>query len=477
MRRFLLFALLSFVAFGNIFAGVKVVVFSDPHIIKEGTSSSIGGNNSQNESISDTKMTDLSNDLVDEMILKIKNVIKPDVVLISGDLTENGDSLSHSLMAKKLQTLVDDGISVCVVPGNHDIGRLVLKDSLIQITRAILLNKSKDIFRNTYSFAGYDDASMKDPNSLSYVREIAPGLVLAAIDSHSGVVSEETLKWIEDKVESSKKFGKTVFAMMHHPLFPHYTGVELMNSKAVVSGWENVRNRLADAGVRMILTGHLHTSDIATDFNADLSKSIVDVSTGSLATYPCNYRVLEFSDDLSEVNVSTGRIEILRGEGDFQAYAKNRLRESVVELAGKQDNILHIMPSTVADIFIIHVEGNEEMNSETERVLSGIKNLVELARSLDLWDNEDLDMTENMANSVLRDVSNYGDSDRENKTDDLSLRIPLKDVVSSVHSIEKETDEAKYYDLLGRKTVPSRKGLYIRKNGKAEKIVVTTNLY
>lgn len=477
MRKFLLFTLLSFVVFGNIFAGIKVVVFSDPHIIKEGTSSSIGVNTSRNESISDTKMTDLSNDLVDEMILKIKNVIKPDVVLVTGDLTENGDSLSHSLMAKKMQALTDGGISVCVVPGNHDIGRLVLKDSLIQITRAIFLNKSKDIFRNTYSFAGYDDASMEDPNSLSYVREIAPGLVLTAIDSHSGVVSEETLKWIEDKVESAKKFGKTVFAMMHHPLFPHYTGVELMNSKAVISDWENVRNRLADAGVRMILTGHLHTSDIATDFNADLSKSIVDVSTGSLATYPCNYRVLEFSDDFSEVNVSTGRVEILRDGEDFQAYAKNRLRESVVELVEEQDNILHIMPSTVADIFMVHVEGNEEMNSETERVLSGIKNIVELARSFDLWDDKDLDMVENMANSVLRDVSNYGDSDRENKTDDLSLKIPLKDMVTSVQRVEKETGEAKYYDLLGRKTIPSRKGLYIRKNGKTEKIVVTTNLY
>ena len=470
MKKFLLLTLLSFVAFGNIFAGVKVVVFSDPHIIKEGTSNSIGVNTSQNESISDTKMTDLSNDLVDEMILKIKNVIKPDVVLVTGDLTENGDSLSHSLMAKKLQALTDGGISVCVVPGNHDIGRLVLKDSLIQLTRAIFLNKSKDVFRNTYSFAGYDDASMKDPNSLSYVREIAPGLVLAAIDSHSGVVSEETLRWIEDKVESAKKFGKTVFAMMHHPLFPHYTGVELMNSKAVVSDWENVRNRLADAGVRMILTGHLHTSDIATDFNADLSKSIVDVSTGSLATYPCNYRVLEFSDDFSEVNVSTGRVEILREGEDFQAYAKNRLRESVVELAGKQNNILHIMPSTVADIFMVHVEGNEEMNSETERVLSGIKTLLDLARSFDLWDDEDLDMVENMANSVLRDVSNYGDSDRENKTDDLSLKISLKDMVTSVQRVEKETGEAKYYDLLGRKTVPSRKGLYIRKDGKSKKI-------
>ena len=183
--------------------------------------------------------------------------------------------------------------------------------------------------------------------------------------------------------------------------------------------------------------------------------------------------MLEFSDDLSEVNVSTGRVEILRVGEDFQAYAKNRLRESVVELAEKQDNILHIMPSTVADIFMIHVEGNEE----TERILSGLKTVVVLAKELGLWDDEDLDMTMNMANSVLGDLSHYGDSNRENKTDDLSLKISLKDVVSSVHSIEKETDEAKYYDLLGRKTVPSRKGMYIRKNGKAEKIIVTTNLY
>ena len=86
-------------------------------------------------------------------------------------------------------------------------------------------------------------------------------------------------------------------------------------------------------------------------------------------------------------------------------------------------------------------------------------------------------MTENMANSVLRDVSNYGDSDSENKTDDLSLKILLKDVVSSVHSIEKEMDEAKDDDMLRRKTVPSRKGLYIRKDEKKKKIVVTTNLY
>jgi hypothetical protein len=32
---------------------------------------------------------------------------------------------------------------------------------------------------------------------------------------------------------------------------------------------------------------------------------------------------------------------------------------------------------------------------------------------------------EKMANSILRDISDYGDSDRKNQTDDLELMISL----------------------------------------------------
>jgi len=32
---------------------------------------------------------------------------------------------------------------------------------------------------------------------------------------------------------------------------------------------------------------------------------------------------------------------------------------------------------------------------------------------------------EKIANSILRDISDYGDSDRENQTDDLEFIIPL----------------------------------------------------
>jgi 3',5'-cyclic AMP phosphodiesterase CpdA len=46
---------------------------------------------------------------------------KPDVLIISGDLTNNGEKQSHLDLAKKLKTIEESGTPVYVIPGNHDI--------------------------------------------------------------------------------------------------------------------------------------------------------------------------------------------------------------------------------------------------------------------------------------------------------------------------------------------------------------------
>ena len=47
---------------------------------------------------------------------------KPDLVLISGDLTKDGEKLGHQNMAEKLQTIEDEtDAEIFVINGNHDI--------------------------------------------------------------------------------------------------------------------------------------------------------------------------------------------------------------------------------------------------------------------------------------------------------------------------------------------------------------------
>jgi 3',5'-cyclic AMP phosphodiesterase CpdA len=177
--------------------------------------------------------------------------------------------------------------------------------------------------------------------------------------------------------------------------------------------------------------GHFHTSDIAKDFNDELTKEIYDVNTGSLISYPCDYRKVTINGDLSELSLTTGHITSLQGDETFTSeYAKTRLRESVkkavkekitakitakfgaVIAASMADNdIIEKMANNVADAFIIHAEGNEA-DVDTEEIMSALS----LAFTF-------MPETKAMCKSMLEDKAPYGEEGRENVTDDLSLTV------------------------------------------------------
>ena len=52
----------------------------------------------------------------------IEDVIKqkPDGLILSGDLTFNGEKKSHEELAEKFKKVEKSGVPVMVIPGNHD---------------------------------------------------------------------------------------------------------------------------------------------------------------------------------------------------------------------------------------------------------------------------------------------------------------------------------------------------------------------
>jgi predicted MPP superfamily phosphohydrolase len=288
--------------------GKKIVVVSDPHVMAPGLLVSAGDawNNYLNDQ---RKLVDYSKPLFDEMIRRIKEDIQPELVLVTGDLTKDGEQLSHQYVISKLDELQTAGIQTLVIPGNHDRG---------SNSNAVYYNgdgttpadvADNDWFATQYANYGYGASSERLDGTLTYACEPITGLVVIGIDSGTdGVVSSTTLNWVVEKATEARANGKKVIAMMHHPLIPHFTGVDNFVETAVVANYETVRNALADAGVKVVFTGHFHTSDIAMDKNADLSRDIYDVNTGSLISYPCDYRVVTLSNDLSELSITTGHI-------------------------------------------------------------------------------------------------------------------------------------------------------------------------
>lgn len=260
----------------------KMVVLSDPHVmapgllVSEGTAWTTYLNGQR-------KLVDYSKLLFDDMIVRIKRDLRPGLVLISGDLTKDGEQVSHEYVTSKLDELRAIGIKTLVIPGNHDRGSnsdAVYYDGESTTAATVATN---EWFATQYANYGYGVSSEREGTTLTYACEPITGLVVIGIDSGTdGNVSETTLDWVVEKATAARAIGRKVIAMMHHPLMPHFTGVDNFVSTAVVGSYETVRNTLADAGIRVVFTGHFHTSDIAKDWNAGLTREIYDVNTGSL---------------------------------------------------------------------------------------------------------------------------------------------------------------------------------------------------
>ena len=410
------------------FAQTKIVVLSDTHVMAPELLVSDGSAWQQFLS-ADRKMVDHSKTLFDTMIERLKTELKPQLVLITGDITKDGELLSHQYVAGKFNELHQCGIRTLVIPGNHALGtRNALCYDGANTTKAATISAVD--FAKLYAPYGYDEHSDRENSTLTYCTEPIPGLVVIGIDSgENGWLSRLTLNWVCNKAEEAHKAGKQVLAMMHHPLFPHFYGVDKFVKTAVITDYEQVRNRLADAGIRVVLTGHFHTSDIAKNFNADLSKSIIDISTGSLISYPCDYRVLTLSADLRQLNVTTGHVTTIPGDDHFSDTAKERLTESIRTQVEDMSSALHLVANEAAECFVVHAEGNEHQSPQGQQLLKRLLSIAKEAGSFAALVpsmKQKIADVEKMANSILRDISDYGDPARENQTDDLEITIDLK---------------------------------------------------
>ena len=412
---------------------IKIVVFSDPHVMAPELLVS-EGEAWTNYISGQRKMVDYSQALFDEMVAKIKDEIKPDLVLMTGDLTKDGEQLSHKYVISRLDELRKVGIPTLVIPGNHDRGAQAQTNAVSfdgASTTAVAV-ADNNWFATKYANYGYGVSSERESTTLTYACEPIEGLVVIGIDSGTdGSLSSATLDWIVKKASAAQESGKRVIAMMHHPLIPHVANAEPLAPTYVINDHDNIRKALIEAGIKVIFTGHFHTSDIAKDFNDELTKEIYDVNTGSLISYPCDYREVTISGDLSELSLTTGHITSLQGDETFTSeYAKTRLHDSVKKAvkekitakitakfgaaiaASMADNdIIEKMANNVADAFIIHAEGNEA-DVDTEEIMSALS----LAFTF-------MPETKAMCKSMLEDKAPYGEEGRENVTDDLSLTI------------------------------------------------------
>ncbi|WP_238649845.1 metallophosphoesterase [Paenibacillus piscarius] len=348
----------------------------------------------------DGKMLPYSDELTEALVYEAGQK-KPDFLILSGDLTNNGEAASHKELTAKLHRMEAAGTRVYVVPGNHDINNPWAR-SFGGDKQLVAPHINAEDFLRLYEDFGYNEALARDTDSLSYVVKAAPGLWLLMIDSAQYAHNEEynfpqtdgrllpsTLTWINENVKLAAKEHASIITVMHHNLLSHtsmaVSGFKLNNSQQTLKAFRQ-------EGLNLVLSGHIHMQDIRRDpeGTADPAAPVYDIATSAMAVNPHQYGSMTFDPRSRTVTYNTAAVDVegwarVSGKSDpnllnFKRYAEetfavnsyekamSRLQDSPFTEAEKQS-----MAETMSSLNLKYFAGTAADSLDEIRAMPGFK--------------------------------------------------------------------------------------------------------
>ena len=413
---------------------------------------------------------------------------KPDLVLIPGDLTKDGEMVSHQLVVSLLKPIRTAGIPVVVIPGNHDIDNPEGVYYQGGQTRPAERTSTQQ-FTQLYADYGYArPETVRDPASLSYTCEPLEGLVLICLDSNlyeenlfvergastnynqtAGRIREATLEWMWQQADAARAAGKQVVAMMHHNAIAHYDGQATLQSPYVVRDYKPLAEGMMQHGIHLVFTGHQHLQDIAQYRTATEDKvdCLTDISTGATVSYPNVWRTITVGRDFTRWDVSTGYIKSIPSIADVQQECYKRSSTNIADgllwhineywptiesFSGVSSALLPPTPEETTallmdclgkpfvEAYMIHNAGNENDNPRSQAVIAEFEEGVrQLCRQLIKGRVKEAEL-DSMAGflktmlmqfikptltSMLTDTNQAGDAALSSRTDDLQVLLTI----------------------------------------------------
>jgi 3',5'-cyclic AMP phosphodiesterase CpdA len=287
---------------------------------------------------------------------------KPDILLLNGDLTFNGEKESHEGLARYLGELEKTGTQVFVLPGNHDVSNPFAR-SFFNNEARIVPSVRPGEFAAIYRDFGFAGALSRDRASLSYTAEPFPGLRLLMLDSckykdnaafgfpeAGGAFSAATRKWIRGQAARARRDGALLLVSMHHSVMDHHP---MVNKGFTIDDAESFQDLLVEEGVQFVLSGHIHAQEISVRQRE--AGAVYDIATSALAVYPHQIGVLTFSPEGASDASSKGTWSYAVKPLDVEGWAR---------AAGSADRRFLLVSQWSRDYFM-EVSGNMVRQPDT----------------------------------------------------------------------------------------------------------------
>ncbi|MBR6531566.1 MAG: metallophosphoesterase [Clostridia bacterium] len=254
-----------------------------------------------------------SHAIISSTFSRIAEDKQTDIVIIPGDLSKNGEKESHISFIKELDKLQEAGKKIFVITAGHDYNELSY--GYVGDERIDVAGTGFDELYDLYRDFGYADALSFDKRTHSYTAQITDGVRMLAINCDSfnnpkGTMDDELMSWAKVQLDKAKADNCSVFAICHYPIIPSVPVFDFVGD-AKIKDWRRVASFLADNGVELALTGHMHIQSI-NEFYSEKGNRLIDVCTSCLVGSPAKYRKITVNEN-SRLKVETLSV------GDFDA--------------------------------------------------------------------------------------------------------------------------------------------------------------
>jgi len=313
---------------------------------------------------------------------------RPDALVLTGDITMNGERINHQELAQILARVQEAGIQVLVIPGNHDINNpdaAVYFGEKAQKADAVDPREFEDIYR----CFGPDQAISRDEGSFSYVYALRDDVWLMLLDTAQyeprnlveGAVRPGTLLWMEENLKAAKAGDIQVVVLGHHNLLSES---RMFTTMCTLENGEAVTGLLEHYQVPLYISGHLHLQRTNQHKKGpgDTGYGIYEIVSDAVSIPPCQYGILTWQDN-KDMNYCTRRTDVEawaagRGEEDenllrFVSYGQEYIRKIVedqIKREAKQvrEKTAGEMAEIYADVYADYCAGVEI--DERERMRS-----------------------------------------------------------------------------------------------------------
>ena len=266
----------------------------------------------------------------EEAFKKALEIVEKDkdtsTVIITGDLTNHGESYSHEEVRDLLRQFTDKGGNPFAYPDSHDYPHFFIYSIDENGKKVPAEHLPEDEVKKMYYPFGRDKGFDKyEGDDTTFIAEILPGLYYIAMGYDSTKegpsFSDELMAWVKNHTEKAKEKGGTVICSTHRPIITPSPAYEIMGKGSTFVNGEKRMKELADMGVKLFFNGHTHIQCMK-EVTSEKGNKIYSVQTSSLSGFPPKMRKITIDTEKGTADIRTIDMDLPDIDETFTEYAR-----------------------------------------------------------------------------------------------------------------------------------------------------------